>query len=108
MKAGELPLKRYGGRDWGTRDARARVREIERNADRSREHDPRAGHEVDRERDRKLQEHTVGSERAAKNSSRWDRGIESDRIEPSGPGRDAGHEKMPEPKQKSVDMDLGL
>ena len=108
VRAGELPLERYGGRDWGMRDATDRVREIERNVDRSRKREHRAGHEIDGERDRKSPERAAERGRTAKDSSNRDRESGQERIEPRGPERDSGHEKTPEPKQKSVDMDLGL
>ena len=97
-------------RDHVTRASDAMDREIEtgREADRERGREGRSGRQIDGERDRKSPERSAGRERKSLESDKTDREIGRERGRSREPERDSSHEKATEPKQKSVEIDLGM
>ena len=79
-----------------------------REPERSLEREQRTGRVAGRQHDRNPPGRSVGRDRTGRGSSNLDRGTGQDGSTTRAPKRDPGHAKSPKPKQKSVDLDLGL
>lgn len=81
---------------------------IDREARREHGHERRFERETGERRGGKSPDRSAGRERSGQDSGRLDRVINRGPGHADGPGRDSGHEKAAEPKQKTPDFDLGM
>ncbi len=89
-------------------DAMDRDIDSDRQSHREHEREHRIERETGRDGERKSKERSAGRERTGPESGNKDCELGQDPSRTSGPGRESGHEKAVEPKQKTSDFDLGM
>ena len=104
VKQAELPLKRHDGRARNVGDAVDRSREAERIEDREYGRESGTG----RDDDRKSPGRAAGRDGAGSDSDKKTREIERRDGPSREPDRQSEREMTQEPKQKSLDLDLGM
>ena len=104
----EPPLEQGGGHGWEAGDASDRARQAEARFDRAEGREPVSRQGTSRERDERSPGRDPERARSLPDSGERDRERGGEREDFGQPARDSEKEKTPEPKQKTVDLDLGL
>ncbi len=104
----EKPHERDGDCVTRTLDTMDRGIESDRQTHRERERGHWTERETGHNREEKSLGRSTGRDRTDQESRGWGQEIERGNDRSRGPGRDSGQEKAAEPKQKSVDLDMGL